>query len=251
MHSGYNLFILQSVKSVNIALHKIHRTSVSCSCSATKSCQTPCNPLDYSTPGFLIFHYLPEIAQTHVDWVSDAIQPSHPVTPFSFCPSIKVFSNKSALHVRWPKYWSFSFSISPSNEHSGLTSFSSDWFDLLVQRTLESLLQHYNSKASVFQCSAFFMVPLSHLYMITGKTIAWTTQVFVGRDVSAFNTQPRFVIAFLPRSMHLLIMDAVTIHSDLGAQGNKICHCFHFFPNYLPWSDGTICCDLSFLNVEL
>ena len=80
----------------------------------------------------------------------------------------------------------------------------------------------------------FFMVPLSHLYMITGKTIALTTQIFVGKDVSAFNTQPRFVIAFLPRSMHLLIMDAVTIHSDLGAQENKICHCFHFFPNYLP-----------------
>ena len=153
----------------------------------------------------------------------------------SVFPSIRVFSSESVLHITWPKYWSFNLSISYFSEYSGQISFRIDWLDLLaVQGTLKSLLQHHNSKASVFQCSAFFMVPLSHLYMITGKTIALTTQIFVGKDVSAFNTQPRFVIAFLPRSMHLLIMDAVTIHSDLGAQENKICHCFHFFPNYLP-----------------
>ena len=130
---------------------------------------------------------------------------------FLFLPSIflsiKVFSNESALCIRWPKYWSFRFSMSPSNEYSGLTSFRIDWFDLLaVQGTLKSLLQHYNSKASILWCSAFFMVQLSHLYMTTWETIALTRWTFVGKVMSLlFKMLSRLVIAFLPRSKHLLI----------------------------------------------
>ena len=122
-------------------------------------------------------------------------------------PSIRVFSNESTLHVRWPKYWSFSFSISPSNEHPGLISFRMDWLDLLaVQGTLKSLLQHHSSKASILQCSAFFIVQLSHLHMTTGKTIALTRQTFSGKVMSLlFNMLSRLVITFLPRSKRLLI----------------------------------------------
>ena len=122
-------------------------------------------------------------------------------------PSIRVFSNESALCMRWPKYWSFSFSISPSNEHPGLISFRMDWLDLLtVQRTLNSLLQHHSSKASILQCSAFFTVQLSHPYMTTGKTIALTRQTFVGKVMSLlFNMLSRLVITFLPKSKCLLI----------------------------------------------
>ncbi len=125
----------------------------------------------------------------------------------SIFPSIRVFSNESALHIRWPKYWSFSFSISPSNEHPGLISFRMDWFDLLaVQGTLKSLLQHHSSKASILWCSAFFTVQLSHPYMTTGKTIALTRQTFVGKVMSLlFNMLSRLVITFLPRSKRLLI----------------------------------------------
>ena len=121
--------------------------------------------------------------------------------------SIKVFSNELALCIRWPVYWSFSFSISPSNEYSGLTSFRMDWFDpLAVQGTLKSLLQHHSSKASTLWCSAFLMVQLSHPYMTTGKTIALTRRTFVGKVMSLlFNMLSRLVIAFLPRSKHLLI----------------------------------------------
>ena len=132
----------------------------------------------------------PRVNQTHVHWVSDAIQPSHPLLSLllqpSILPSIRVFSNESALRIRWPKYWSFSFNISSSNEHPGLLSFRMDWLDLLaVQGTLKSLLQHHSSKASIFRCSAFFTVQLSHPYMTTGKTIALTRWTFVG-NVSAF-----------------------------------------------------------------
>ena len=124
----------------------------------------------------------------------------------SICPSIRVFSSESALHIRWPKYWSFSFSISLSSEYSRLISFSFDWFDLLaVQRTLKSLLQHHNLKASVLWYSAFFMFQLSHPYMTTGKTIALTKQTFVGKVMSLFfNMLSRFIIAFLPQSWLLL-----------------------------------------------
>src|SRR5574341_434317 len=125
----------------------------------------------------------------------------------SMFPSIRVFSNESTLHIRWPKYWSFSFSISPSNEYLGFISFRIDWFDLLaVQGTLKSLLQHHSSKASILSCSAFFMVQLSHQYLTTGKIIALTRWTFVSRVMSLlFNMLPRFVIAFLPRSKRLLI----------------------------------------------
>ena len=125
----------------------------------------------------------------------------------SVFPSIRVFSNELALCIRRPKYWSFSFSISPSNEYSGLTAFRNDWFDLLtVQGTLKSLLQYHNLKASILWCSAFFVVHLSHPYMINGKTIALTVQIFVGKVMSLlFNALSRFVIAFLPRSKRLLI----------------------------------------------
>ena len=129
------------------------------------------------------------------------------VLPSSILPSIRVFSNESVLHIRWPKYWSFSFSISPSDEYSGLTSLRIDWLDLLaVQGTLKSLLQHHSSKASSLWQSAFSIVQLSHPYMTAGKTIALTIQTFVGRVLSLlFNMLSSFVIAFLPRSNHLLI----------------------------------------------
>ena len=127
--------------------------------------------------------------------------------PPSILPSIRVFSSESALHIRWPKDWTFSFSISPSNEYSGLISFRIDWFDLLaVQGTLKSLLQHHSSNTSVLLCSAFFMVQLSHPYMTTGKTIALTIRTFVGKVMSLlFNTLSRFFIAFLPRCKRLLM----------------------------------------------
>ena len=125
----------------------------------------------------------------------------------SIFPSIRVFSNESALRIRWPKYWSFSFNMSPSNEHPGLTSFRMDWLDLLaVQGTLKSLLQHHSSKASILQRSAFFIVQLSHPYMTTGKTIALTRWTFVGKVMSLLlNMLSRLVITFLPRSKRLLI----------------------------------------------
>ena len=159
--------------------------------SVTQSYLTLCDPMDCSTPALPVHHQLPEFIQTHVHWVSDAIQPSHPLSSLlllpSIFPSIRVFSNESALRIRGPKYWSFSFNISPSNEYSGLISFRIDWLDLLaVQGTLKSLLQHHSSKASVPQCSAFFIVQLSHPYMTTGKTIALKTDVCWQSNVSAF-----------------------------------------------------------------
>ena len=143
----------------------------------------------------------------------------------------------SVLHIRWPKYWCFSFSISPSNKHLGMISFRMDWLDLLtVQGTLKSLLQHHSSKASTLQCSAFFIVQLSHPYMTTGKTIPLTRWTFLGKVMSLlFNMLSRLVITFLPRSKCLNFMAAITICSDFGAQEkNKVCHCFHGFPIYLP-----------------
>ena len=210
--------------------------------------------MNCSMSGFCILHYLQEFAQTHISWLDDAIQPSHPLLllPAIF-PSVRVFSNDLALCIRWPKYWSFSFSNSPSNEYSGLISFRIDWFDLLaVQGTLKSLLQHHSSKVSILQHSAFFMVQLSYPYMTTGKTIVLTKQNFVGKVMSLlFNMLSRLVIAFLPRHKCLNFKAAVTICSDFGAQKIKVSHCFHCFPIYLPWSDGTKCHDLRFLNVEL
>ena len=145
----------------------------------------------------------------------------------SIIPSIRVFSNESALHIRWPKYWSFSFNISPSYEHSGLISFRMDWLDLLaVQRTLKSLLQHHRSKASILQCSAFFIVQLSHPYMTTGKTLALTRRTFVGKVMSLlFNMLCRLVITFLPRSKRLLISWLQSPSAvNFEAPKNKVCH---------------------------
>ena len=150
---------------------------------------TLCDLMDCSMPDFSVHHKLPELAQTHVHQVSDAIQPSHPLSspspPPSIFPSFRVFSNEFILHITWPKYWSFSFSISPSNEYSGLISFRIDGLDLLaVQETLKSLLQHHSSKVSILWHSAFFIVQLSELYMTTEKTIALTIQTFVGKMMS-------------------------------------------------------------------
>ena len=153
----------------------------------------------------------------------------------SIFPSIRVFSNESALQVRWPKYWSFS--IGPCSEYSGLISFRIDWFDILaVQGALKSFLQHHNLKASIFQCSVFFVVQLSHPCMTTGKTIALTIGTFVGKVMSLFfNTLSMFVIVFLPRSkLSFNFIATVTVYSDFEAQENKICQCFHFSPFYMP-----------------
>ena len=165
--------------------------------------------MDYSTPGFPVLHCLPEFAQTHVHQVSDAIQPSQPLSspsPPAFNLSrIRVFLNESAFHIRWPQYWSFS--ISSSNEYSRLIFFQINWFDLLaVQGTLKSLLQHHNLKASILCLSVFFRVQLSHPYMTTGKNIALSICTFVSKVMCLlFNMLSRFVIVFLPRSKLLLV----------------------------------------------
>ena len=177
-------------------------------------CPTLCDPMDCSTPGFPVHHQLPEPTQTSVHCFSDAIQSSHPLSSPS--PACNLFQHQrlfknmlliSVLHIRWPKYWSFSFNIRTSNEYSGLISFRNDWFDLLaVQGTLKSLLQHHGSKASFLQCSAFFRFQLSHPYMTTGKTIALARWTFVGKVMSLLlNMLSRLVITFLPRSKRLLI----------------------------------------------
>ena len=179
--------------------------------------------MNHSMPGLPVQHQLPEFTQTHVHRVSDAIQPSHPLSspspPALNLSRHQVLSNESAPHIRWPKYWSFSFNTSPSNEHPGLNSFTMDWLDLLaVQGTLKSLLQHHSSKASILQCSALFMVQLSHPFMTTGKTIDLTRQTFVDKITSLFfNMLSTLVITFLPRSKRLLFHSCITICSDFGA----------------------------------
>ena len=199
-------------------------------------CLTLCNPMTCTMPGSFTLHYFLEFPQIHVHWQWCYLSLSSSATPLlllpSIFPSIRVFSNESALHIRWPKYWSFSCSINPSNEYSGLISFRMDCFDLLaVQGTLKSLLQHHSSKAWILWCSAFFIVQLSHPYMTIGKTIALTRQTFVGKVMSLlFNTLSRFVIAFLPRSKHLNVMVSVTVHSDFGAQEKNL-SLFPLFPH--------------------
>ena len=172
--------------------------------------------------------------------------------PLSICPSIKFFSSESVLHIRWPKHWSFSFSISPSNDYSGLISFRMDWLDLLaVQGTLKSLLQHHSSKASIFQCSAFFIVQLSHPYMTTGKTTGLTGWNFVGKVISLlFNMLSILVVTFLQRSKRLLISWLQSPSAVILEPPKIVCPCFHCFHIYLPWSDRTRFNDLSFMNVE-
>ena len=208
-------------------------------------------------PGLPVHCQLPEFTQTHVHWVGDAIQPSNPLsspsTPtFNLSQDQSLFKRVSFSH-QMAKYWSFSFSISPSNEYLGLISFRMDQLDLLeVQGTLKSLLQHQSSKPSILWCSAFLIVQLSHPYMTTGKTTAFIRWTFVGKVMSLlYNMPSRFVITFIPRSQHLLIswlqLPSVVI---FRAQENKVCYCFHCFPIYLLWSDGTGCHDIHFLNVE-
>ena len=174
-----------------------------------QSCPTLCDPMDCSTPGLAVHHQLPEFTQTHV---LESVMPSSHLIPCcpllllpSIFPGIRVFSNGSVLRIRWPKYWSFS--ISPSNEYSGLISFRMNWLDLLTaQGTLKSLLQHHISKASILQCSAFFIVQLSHPHMTTGNTITLTRRTFVDKVMSLlFSMLSRLVVTFLPRSKHLLI----------------------------------------------
>ena len=175
--------------------------------------------------------------------IKSAMPPSllilcHPLLlqPLIF-PSIRVFSNESVLCIRWPKYWSFSFSLSPPKEHSGLISFRIDWFDLAVQGTLKSLLQHHGSKVSILRHSAFFMVQLSHPYMITGKTIALTIWTFVGKVMFLlFNISAVLVChSFSSKEQTSFnFMTSVTICSDFRTQENKVCQFFHCFPTYLP-----------------
>ena len=195
--------------------------------------------MDCSTPGLPVHHQLPELVKL---MSTESVMPSNRLVlcrlliPPSIFPSIRVFSSESVLHIRWPKYWKFSFSIRPSNEYSGLISFRMDWLNLLaVQGTLKSLLQHHSSKASILQSSAFFMDQLSHPYMTTGKTIALTRWTFVGKVTSLlFNMLSRFVITFLSRSKHLLISWLQSLFTVFGTQENKVSHCFHCFPTYLP-----------------
>ena len=181
---------------------------------------TLCEPMDCSMPGFHTHRQLPEFTQTHVHWVGGAIQPSHPLSSPSpsIFSSIRVFTNESVLGIRWPKYWSFSFSISPSYEYSGLISFRMDWLDLFAfQETLKSLLQYHSSKASILWCSTFSRIQLSHPDMTTGKTITLTRKTFVGKLKSLlfkilvghnFSSKEQAPFNF---------MATVTICSDCGA----------------------------------
>ena len=206
-----------------------------CWCSVTMLVWLFTIPWTAAHQAFLSFTVSQSFAQTDVHWVGDVIQPSYPLSP----PSSPAFL-ASVLLIRWPKNWSFS--ISPSNEYVGLITFRIDWFVCLaVQGTLKSLLQHHSWKSLIVWHSAFFMVQLSHPYMTTGKTIALTIWNFLSKVMSLFfNTLSRFVIAFLPGSKRLNFMTAVTICSDSGAQENKNCHCFHFFPIYYPWSNDAM-----------
>ena len=223
-------------------------------CSVAQSCPTLCDPMNHSTPGLPVHLQLPESTQTHVHWVRDAIQPSHPL----LSPSP---ASSRSQHQGLFKWVSSSHQVAKVlefqlqhqlNEHPGLISFRMDWLGLLaVQGTLKSLLQHHSSKVSILQCSVFFIVQLSHPYLTTGKTIDLTRWTFVSKVMSLlFNMLSRLVRVFLPRSKRLLIS---WLHSPsamiLEPPKNKIFRCFHFLPINLPWRDGTRCHDLSFLNV--
>ena len=209
--------------------------------SVTQSCPTLCDPMNTARQASMSItnsRSLPKLMSIESVMASNHLILCHTLLllPSNF-PSIRVFSNEPALCIRWPKYWSFSFNISPSNEHPGLISFRMDWLDLLaVHRTLKGLLQHHTSKASILQCSAFFVVQLSNPYMITGKTIALTRPTIVGKAMSLlFNMLSRLVITFLPRRKRLLIS---WLRSPSGlileSPKNKVSHSFHCFPIYLP-----------------
>ena len=204
-------------------------------------CSTLCNPTDCSTPGFPVNHQLPKLAQTHVHPVDDAIQPSHSLlspslTAFNLIQHQGSFQMSQFFTLGGQSTRVSASNECLSNEYSGLISLRTDWFNhLAVQGTLTCLLQYHSSKASILWHSAFFTVQLSHPCMTTGKTITLTRCTFVGKVTSLlFNMLSRLVMAFLPRSKHLNFMAAVTICSDSGAPQNKVCHCFHCFPIYLP-----------------
>ena len=201
----YHSVVHQALLSMEFSRQEYWSGSIS---SVAQSHQTLCDPMDCSTPGFPIHHQLDQLMSIELVMPSNHLILCCPLLLLtSVFPSVRVFSNESVLCIRWTKYWSFSFSISPSNEYSGLTSFRMDWLDLLaVQGTLKSLLQHHVSKASILWYSAFFIVQLSHPYMTTRKTIALTRWTFVGRVMSLLlNMLSRLLIAFLPRSKRLLI----------------------------------------------
>ena len=217
--------------------------------SVVQSCPTLCNPMNCSTPGLPVHHQLRSLLKL---MSIESVMPSRhlilccpllllPPIP----PRIRVFSNESTLHMKWPKYWSFSFSISSSNEHPGLISFRMDWLDLLaVQGTLKRLLQHHSSKPSLLRCSAFFIIQLSHQYMTNGKTIVAKVMYLL------FNMLSRLVITSLPRSKCLLISGLKSPSAVILEPPKIVSHCFYCFPTYVPRSNRNRCYDLSFLNVE-
>ena len=232
---------------------KVKLCSVS---SVAQSCPTLCDPMGCSTRGLPVHHQLPELTQTHIHRVGHAIQHLILCHPFLLPPSTFPASGSFPMSQLFA---SGGQRIGVSASASVLPMNIQDWFPLgltgwisAVQGTLKSLLQHHSSKASILQCSAFVIVQLSHPYMTTGKTIALTRRTFVGKVMSLlFNMLCRLVITFLPRSKHLLISWLPSPSAMiLKHPQNEVCHCFHCFPIYLPWSDGTRCCVLRFLNVE-
>ena len=213
--------------------------------------------MDCSMPGLLIYHQLLEFTQTHVHRVSDAIQSSHPLSSPS-PPALNLSQHQGLF--QWvssshqvAKVLEFQLQRPSFQWISTMISFRMDWLDLFaVKGTLKSLLQHHSSKASILRRSTFFTVQLSNSYMTTGKTIALTRRTFVGKVMSLlFNMLSRLVIAFLPRSKHLLVSWLQLPSAVILKSPEKVSHCFHCFPIYLPWSDGAGCHDLRLLNVEL
>ena len=248
LYSRYSLVICSIHGSVSMLIpitssSRPNPFPLGCCCySVTQSCPPLCQSMDCSMPGLPVLHHLMELAQTYVHWVSDAIQTFHclltPLLMPSIFPSIRDFSNDLALCIRWLKYWSFNFSISPSNEYS--ESFRIDWFDLVtVQGTFKSLLQHHSSKPSILGCSSLLYGPT-----LTSIPYYWKNNKFGSMELVSkvmlllFKMLFRLVIAFLPKSKFLNFMAAVTICSDTGAQQNKVCHCFCCFPSTCHWLLG-------------
>ena len=224
--------------------------------SVAQSCLTLCDPMKCSTPGVPVHHQLPEFTQTHIHQVGDAMQPSHPLLSppplaFNLSQHQGLFKWVSSSH-QVAKVLEFQLQHQCFQSIFRTDSFRIDWIDLLaVQGTLKSLLHHHSSKASILLHSAFFTVQLSHPYITTGKTIALTRWTFVGKVMSLFfNMLSRLIIVFLPGSKHLLISLLQSPSTVIFEPKKMVCHCLHYFPIYLPWSDGTRCHDLSFLNVE-
>ena len=217
------------------------KKSFYCWCSVAQLCLTLCNCIDCSMPGFPVLHYLLELTQTHVLWIFDAIQPSHPLlppSPPSFFPNIRVFSSESAFCIRWLKSWSFSFSISPSSEYSGLISFRIDWLISLQSKGLSRVFFSTMVRKHQFFGAQPSLWSTSHICMTTGKTIALTIRTFLIKVMSLlFNMLSR---SFPSKEQACFnFMAVITIHRDFGAQENKICHYFYLFPFYLPRSNGT------------